>query len=114
MVWMVNVLSIIILGFALLVSVDADATENPLHPTLAADGWEEINFDGKRPNLYAVCGFGCIQIKSNSSVSMIGKPFAVDLGHHPVLNWEWKIGSTVTPSNLSVIAEPLLWIIHNG
>jgi hypothetical protein len=102
MTWMIKASSIIILVFVLLVSGTADATENPFHPTLAADGWEEITFDGKRPNLFTVCGLGCIQININSSVSMLGKLVTVDLDRHPILSWEWKIGNTLTPSDLSV------------
>jgi hypothetical protein len=76
-----------------------------LHPTLVSNGWEEIIFEKKRRNLYAVCGLGCIEINTNSSVSMIGKLVAVDLGLHPILNWSWKIGEQVTQSNLSVKGE---------
>jgi hypothetical protein len=61
----------------------------------------EIIFEGKRPNLYTVCGSGCIQIKTNSSVSMIGNPVAINLDLYPVLNWEWKIGNQDTSSDLS-------------
>ena len=95
-------ITVIFLAFALLVPESADATENSLYPTLTTDGWEEIIFEDKRPNLYAVCGLGCIQIKTNSSVSMIGKLVTVDLDLNPVLNWEWKIRKKITSSDLSV------------
>jgi hypothetical protein len=102
MTWMIKASSIITLVFVFLVSGAADSTENPFHPTLASDGWEEITFDGKRPNLYTVCGLGCIQINTNSSVSMLGKSVKVNLDRHQILNWEWKIGKMVAPSDLSV------------
>jgi hypothetical protein len=35
-------------------------------------GWEEIIFDGKKPNRYSTCGESCVQIKTESSVLMIG------------------------------------------
>ena len=95
-------IAVIFLVFDLLAPESADASENSLHPTLTNDGWEKIIFDDKRPNFFAVCGLGCIQIKTNSSVSMIGKLVTVDLGLNPVLNWEWKIGKQVTSSDLSV------------
>lgn len=102
MAFMFKVSSILILVYSLLLSEVADASENPLHPILSADGWEEIVFEDKRPNNYTVCGLGCIQIKTNSSVSMIAKPVAINLSRYPVLNWEWKIESIVTPSDLLV------------
>ena len=73
-----------------------------LHSTLKNNGWKEITFEGKLPNLYTVCGLGCIQIKTKSSVSMIGRLVTVDPSLHPVLNWEWKIKNQVTSSDLSV------------
>ena len=96
------IISIKFLVFFLLVPQSADASENSLHPSLVANGWEEIIFDNKRPNLYTVCGFGCIQTKTNSSVSMIGKLVSVDLSSNPVLNWKWKIEKQLTSSDLSV------------
>ena len=73
-----------------------------LHSSLKNNGWKEITFEGKLPNLYTVCGLGCIQIKTKSSVSMIGRLVTVDLSLHPVLNWEWKIKNQVTSSDLLV------------
>ena len=95
-------IALIFLVFSFLTPEVTDASQRSLHPTLANDGWEEISFEDKRPNLYAVCGLGCIQIQTNSSVSMIGKLVSVNLNLNPVLNWEWKIGKRITSSDLSV------------
>jgi hypothetical protein len=95
-------ITVITLVFNLLSPDSSDASEKFLHPTLTSDGWKEIIFEDKNPNLYSVCGLDCIQIKTNSSVSMIGKLVTVDLGLNPVLNWEWKIEKQVKSSDLSV------------
>jgi len=81
------------------------AAETTLPPNLVSDGWQEITFDGKSPNRYAVCGPDCIEVATNSSVSMIAKPVSVDLSHTPYLSWEWKITDPVTPSDLKVKGE---------
>ena len=90
------------LAFILLVPEPSGAKENSLHPTLVAEGWEEIIFKDKRSNNYTVCGLGCIKIQTNSSVSMIGKIVTVDLSFYPVLNWKWKIEKQLPSSDLSV------------
>lgn len=83
--------------------LEAAATALPAH--LVSEGWEEITFDGKNPNNYAVCGPDCIEITTDSSVSMIGKAMPVELSKTPYLSWEWKISQAVTPSNLMVKGE---------
>lgn len=70
-------------------------------PELIAHGWEEILFDGKRPNTYASCGEDCIEMKTDSSVSMIGRAISVDLAKMPIIRWEWKILHPVAPSDLA-------------
>ena len=47
---MFKVSSILILVYSLVLTEVADASENPLHPILSADGWEESVFEDKRPN----------------------------------------------------------------
>ncbi len=87
------------LVFALLLIAAANGT---LPSNLAALGWEEIVFEGKEPNRYARCGENCIRIETRSSVSMIGRPVAIDLSKRPVLTWEWKTEKPVPLSDLTV------------
>lgn len=83
----------------------AAATENILPPDLVARGWEEIAFDGKRSNRYAACGVECIEVKTDSSVSMIGRPVSEDITQRPILTWEWKIETPVYASDLTKKGE---------
>ena len=72
---------------------------------LMEQGWEQITFDDKQPNRFASCGDGCVEVETDSSVSMIGKEFAIDLSKMPMLNWEWRIENRVVESDLSVKGE---------
>ena len=72
---------------------------------LREQGWEQITFDNKQPNRFASCGEGCVDVKTDGSVSMIGKEFATDLSEMPVLNWEWRIENHVVISDLSTKGE---------
>ena len=72
---------------------------------LRDQGWEQIVFDKKQPNHFASCGEGCVDVKTDGSVSMIGKEFATDLSKMPVLNWEWRIENRVVASDLSTKGE---------
>ena len=89
----------------LLLPEPANSAENFLHPSLFSNGWEEIIFENKAHNLYVTCGLGCIEIKTDSSVSMLAKLVSINLDTHPILNWDWKIGSKAPPSNLFVKGE---------
>lgn len=88
-------------GMGLLVSAALAKSENLLPPDLSGQGWEEITFDGKTPNTYASCGDGCVEIVTNSSVSMIGRDVMATLAETPVLHWEWRIENPVPTSDLS-------------
>ncbi len=77
------------------------AAESSLSPDLAAQGWEEITFDGKLSNRYVACGADCVEIQTDASVSMIGRPVTVDLSRQSVLTWEWKIEDPVAVSDLT-------------
>lgn len=71
-------------------------------PDLIGRGWEEITFDGKQPNRFSSCGARCIEIRTDSSVSMIGRAVSVDLSETPLLDWEWRIDAPVVQSDLTV------------
>jgi hypothetical protein len=86
-------------------TVSLAAAESGLPSGLATQGWEEITFDGKRSNRYAACGADCIEIVTDSSVSMIGRPVSIDLSQLPILTWEWKVGNPVTISDLTTKGE---------
>lgn len=72
-----------------------------LPPALVERGWEEITFEGKTPNRYRVCGDDCIAIETQSSVSMIGKPVAVNLDQQSRLQWAWRIEAPPVDTDLS-------------
>ena len=81
------------------------AAENDLPPELPTQGWEEITFDGKKFNRYVSCGADCIEIKTDASVSMIGRPVTADLSRVPALSWEWKVENPVVVSDLTIKGE---------
>lgn len=85
----------------LAVGVTAYAAVDALPSVLKEQGWEEISFDGKTRNRYALCGDDCIDIETDNSVSMIGRSVDVDLSQSPFLHWEWKIDNPVVPADLS-------------
>jgi len=85
-----------------LVGLTALADTAPRLPDeIVAGGWEEITFDGKRPNRYAACGPECVEITTEASVSMIGRPADADLTDRPILTWQWKIERPVEESDLA-------------
>ena len=59
------------------------AAENDLPPELSTQGWEAITFDGKKFNRYVSCGADCIEIKTDSSVSMIGRLVSTNFSVFP-------------------------------
>ena len=92
--------------FAVLaVTLSLAAAESSLPPSVAAQGWEEITFEDKQSNRYATCGADCVEIETDVSVSMIGRPVSTDLSQLPVLTWEWKIEGPVTISDLTTKGE---------
>ncbi|MBT4355613.1 MAG: hypothetical protein HOD13_13725 [Rhodospirillaceae bacterium] len=46
---------------------------NNLSSALVSLGWQEFTFENKSPNKYSTCGLGCIEVISQSSVSMLGR-----------------------------------------
>ena len=72
---------------------------------LMEQGWEHITFVDKHPNRFASCSDGCVEVRTDDSVSMIGKEFATDPLKKPVLSWEWRIENRVAVSDLSVKGE---------
>lgn len=95
-----SILSIFCLSCVVpLATLSSDTTN--LDPQITSLGWEEITFDGKRPNIYASCGENCVEIKTSGSVSMIGMKVGINLASTPFLSWDWRIESPVTPSDLT-------------
>ena len=92
----------LIAAFVVLVPLALAAAQSGLPPELVSRGWEEITFDGKPANRYAVCGADCVEIETDASVSMIGKPVSADLSRLPGLTWEWKVESPVAVSDLRI------------
>ena len=80
----------------------AVAGAGALPAELAARAWEQMTFDGKRANRYSACGADCIEVATDASVSLIGRPVTVDLAQRPVLTWEWKVDLPVAATDLTV------------
>ena len=88
---------------ALVASTMAWASSAPGLPAdLLARGWEEITFDGKVPNRYAACGDGCVEVATDGSVSLVGRPLPADLTETPIVTWEWRVTAPPPASDLTV------------
>lgn len=79
----------------------AVADPGGLPPELAAQSWEQMTFDGKTANRYAVCGDDCVEIATDGSVSLIGRSVTADLARVPVLTWEWKVTEPIAATDLA-------------
>ena len=95
-----QILRICLLGLLATVSSLSPA-QGELSPSLEKQGWEEILFDDKQANRYDTCGEGCVEIETNSSVSMIGRAVSINLSQLPFVTWEWKIKTPVSVSDLT-------------
>ena len=74
---------------------------NNLSTALVSRGWQEFTFENKSPNKYSPCGLGCIQVISQSSVSMLGRSIKKKLTSNSVLSWEWEILKPVLFSDIT-------------
>ena len=98
--------TLLVIAGTCLLFVSAFARPNvDVSSDLMEQGWEHITFDDKHPNRFASCGDGCVEVRTDDSVSMIGKEFATDPLKKPVLSWEWRIENRVAVSDLSVKGE---------
>ena len=75
---------------------------NNLSSALVSLGWQEFTFENKSPNKYSTCGSGCIEVISQSSVSMLGRSIQKKLTANSVLSWEWKILQPVFLSDITL------------
>ncbi|MBA00535.1 MAG: hypothetical protein CMM39_13930 [Rhodospirillaceae bacterium] len=75
---------------------------NNLSSALVSLGWQEFTFENKSPNKYSTCGLGCIEVISQSSVSMLGRSIQKKLTAKSVLSWEWKILQPVFLSDITL------------
>ncbi|MBT7731727.1 MAG: DUF3047 domain-containing protein [Rhodospirillaceae bacterium] len=75
---------------------------NNLSSALVSLGWQEFTFENKSPNKYSTCGLGCIEVISQSSVSMLGRSIQKKLTSNSVLSWEWKILQPVFLSDITL------------
>tara|TARA_R110001592_G_scaffold149161_7_gene374573 strand:- start:2481 stop:3185 length:705 start_codon:yes stop_codon:yes gene_type:complete len=80
----------------------AVAGTGALPTDLAARSWEQMTFDGKPANRYSACGLDCVEVDTDASVSLIGRPVMVNLTEKPVLTWEWKVDLPVAATDLTV------------
>ena len=64
-------------------------------------GWREIQFVDKKSNRFSKCGQGCIQVDSDSAVSMIQRSLKIDITEKKFLSWEWKLAVPPAPSDLA-------------
>ncbi len=71
-------------------------------PALAAQGWQELAFDGKPANRYRAGPDGAIEVAADRSVSLLQKPVQVDLAEQPRLHWRWRVDQAVPATDLAV------------
>ena len=64
-------------------------------------GWREIQFVDKKSNRFSRCGQDCIQVDSDSAVSMIQRSLKIDITEKKFLSWEWKLAVPPAPSDLA-------------
>lgn len=72
---------------------------------LRAKGWEEVLFDGKVANRFEALGESGIAVSSEGSVSLLQRPFVVDLERTPLLTWRWQVQEAAPPTDLRIKGE---------
>ena len=68
-------------------------------------GWREIQFVDKKSNHFSRCGQGCIQVDSDSAVSMIQRSLEIDITKKKFFSWKWKVTAPPASSNLAKKGE---------
>ena len=72
-------------------------------------GWREIQFVDKKSNRFSRCGQDCIQVDSDSAVSMIQRSLKIDITKKKFLSWEWKLAVPPAASDLARKGNCLLY-----
>ncbi len=67
---------------------------------LAADGWEEITFDGYIENDWTEVEGG-VRVVSDGGISIIFRRLDADLEKTPILTWRWRTDNAPAPTDLS-------------
>jgi hypothetical protein len=70
-------------------------------PSLAAQGWRELTFDGKRPNRFSAGPDGGITVTSEAGDSLLYRPVRADLVRTPCLTWRWRVDQAPPPTDLT-------------
>ena len=67
---------------------------------LAADGWEEITFNGFIENTWLDVEGG-VRVISDGGISIIFRRLDADLERTPILTWRWRSNNAPAPTDLS-------------
>jgi hypothetical protein len=66
--------------------------------------WQEIRLkSGQRPNTFRFAVWDevkAVEVTSRASMSLLGRPITVDLNATPVLCWRWRIGATLSQTDM--------------
>lgn len=69
---------------------------------LQAEGWEELVFDRKQANHFIARDDGVIEVVSESSVSLLKMPLAVDIETQQTLRWRWCVIDAAPATELAI------------
>ena len=67
---------------------------------LAAEGWEELTFDGYIENEWSEVEGG-VRVVSDGGISIIFRRLDADLARTPIITWRWRIDNAPAPTDLS-------------
>lgn len=94
--------AILATGLACCLSVPALAD---VDQPLATQGWQEMTFDGKTTNRFALTKDGALQVDSDGSVSVLQKPLSIDIEATPILRWRWCVTEPAPATDLAIKGE---------
>lgn len=77
------------------------AAQADVEPSLLAQGWRELTFDGRRPNRFSAGPDGGITVTSEAGDSMLYRSIGADLGQTPCLSWRWKVDQAPPATDLT-------------
>jgi hypothetical protein len=81
----------VVLACGLLLVLPAAAEIVDKGRDLVAEGWEEVTFRGKPPNIFIGHRDGSVEVVSEGGVSLIHRDVDVDLALTPHLGWRWRV-----------------------
>ena len=79
----------------------ATSAKADVDPSLTAQGWRELTFDGKRPNRFTAGPDGGITLTSEAGDSVLYRPMQVDVHKTPCLTWRWRVDQAPPVTDLT-------------